>query len=32
MTDILEMMKYILNGQLHSYREIPNHMGKSIVY
>lgn len=32
MNDILEKMKYILNGQVHSNREILNHKGKSLVY
>lgn len=32
MNDILEEMKYILNGQVHSNREILNHKGKSLVY
>lgn len=31
MNDILEEMKYILNGQVHSNREILNHKGKSLV-
>lgn len=32
MTDILEMEKYILNNQVHSYRQILNHKGKNLVY
>lgn len=31
MTEIVEMLKYILNSQVHSYREILNHKGKSLV-
>lgn len=32
MNDILEKIKYILNGQVHSNREILSHKGKSLVY
>ena len=32
MNDNLEKMKYILNAQVHSNREILNHKGKSLVY